>query len=295
MHSNGSDTAIHTRAVLVWLQIGTWAARKYDKAATAKIIRDYNANSDAARVNKSLLPSDATSYKALTQLATAIRATHYSKTLAWADEGWRLLPTANYLDYTNWYRQVSAEFAIARAAFGQDYPALQAAAPARLNGLYRASDYPSVIDVIGRFKVDVQFSPVPATGDIRLDLGAEQIATIEQSITDRVSQATKIAMGDAWTRLHDCVAHIAERLSDPTAIFRDSLIDNAREVCDALKRLNVTGDPNLEAMRARVESELTAVSPDTLRDAPIARAETAQHAADIMSAMAGLYGPQGVL
>ena len=42
------ETQIHTRAVLVWLQIGTWAARKYDKAATAKILRDYSASNDAA-------------------------------------------------------------------------------------------------------------------------------------------------------------------------------------------------------------------------------------------------------
>ncbi len=146
------DTEIHTRAVLVWLQIGTWAARKYDKAATAKIVSHYAAANDAARVNKSLLPADASSYKTLIQLATAIRATHYSKTLAWADEGWRLLPTANYQQYATWFRSVSQEFADARAMFGQDYPALRAAAPARLNGMFRAEDYPATSDVMARFR-----------------------------------------------------------------------------------------------------------------------------------------------
>ena len=144
--------------------------------------------------------------------------------------------------------------------------------------------------MLDRFRVAVEFSPVPAAGDIRVDLGADQITAIEQSITGRVQAATETAMRDAWTRLHDCVSHIAERLSDPKAIFRDSLIDNAREVCDALQRLNVTNDPALETMRARVAAELTAVSPSTLRDAPIARAETATRAADIMAAMSGLYG-----
>jgi hypothetical protein len=102
-------------------------------------------------------------------------------------------------------------------------------------------------------------------------------------------------MQDAWTRLHDVVSHIAERLSDPKAIFRDSLIDNAKDVCDTLQRLNVTNDPNLEAMRARVAAELTAVSPATLRDVPQVRETTARKAAGIMDAMAGLYGQKGGL
>ncbi len=131
---------------------------------------------------------------------------------------------------------------------------------------------------------------MPAAGDIRVDLGSDQKAAIETSITNRVQQATAIAMNDAWTRLHDVVAHIAERLADPKAIFRDSLIDNARDVCDALQRLNVTNDPALETMRARVAAELTTHSASTLRDAPSARATTAQAASEIMSAMSGLYG-----
>src|SRR5207342_2803217 len=103
---------------LVWLQIGTWTARKYDKAATREITAHYNASMDSARVNKSLLPADAASYIALTQLATSIRAEHYKRALAWTDEGWRLLPTANYMDYTAWYRDVSRQFEAAKAAFG---------------------------------------------------------------------------------------------------------------------------------------------------------------------------------
>jgi hypothetical protein len=285
-----ADTAIHTRAMLVWLQIGTWSARKYDKQATAKVTADHHAAADSARVNKSLLPGDATAYKALTSLAGSIRAEHYTNTLAWADEGWRLLPVANFQNYTAWYRGQKTAYAAALADFCQEYPSLRAGAPARLNGLYRASDYPETIDMASRFTLDVQFSPVPAAGDIRLDLAADQRAIVEASITGRVEQATAIAMRDAWTRLHDVVSHIAERLSDPTAVFRDSLIENARAAVDSLKRLNVTNDPDLERMRARVEAELTKTAPDVLRSAPMFRQDTAERAKDIMTSMAGFYG-----
>lgn len=294
------DSAIHTRAVLVWLQIGTWTARKYDKAATREITAHYNASIDSARVNKSLLPADAASYIALTQLATSIRAEHYKRALAWTDEGWRLLPTANYMDYTAWYRDVSRQFEAAKATFGADYPALRAAAPSRLNGMWRAEDYPATQDVLARFRLGVEFAPVPAVGDIRVDLGSDQIALIESSVTARVQSATSAAMHDAWTRLYTVVAHISERLNAPTSTntkrpvntFRDTLIGNAREVCDALKRLNVTNDPALETLRARVESELSTVDPEILRDDLSVRADTARKADSIMAAMAGFYTVQ---
>lgn len=286
------ESEIHNRALLVWLTITTWSARKHDKRATAKVTADFQTSSDAARVNKSLLPGDAAEYKALMALAGSIRTGHYGHTLAWSDEGWRLLPTANFEQYTKWLREQQSAFEKARDSFVAEYPTLRADAQRKLNGLWQASDYPEASDIAERFALTVAYSPVPATGDIRVDLAADHIATIEQTITDRVTAATSTAMSDAWQRLYTCVAHIHDRLNDPKAIFRDSLVENARIVCDTLTRLNITADPNLEAMRARVANDLTAYTPETLRDVPAVRQETAEKAAAIMDAMAGFYQVQ---
>src|SRR4029077_945960 len=133
------------------------------------------------------------------------------------------------------------------------------------------------------------YTPVPNTGDIRVSLASDQIDQIEASIVDRVNSATRTAMADCWQRLHSVVAKIAERLSDPDAIFRDSLIENARETCDVLRRLNVTNDRDLESMRVRVERELTKYDPDVLRDTLTVRESTADKAKDIMNAMSAFY------
>lgn len=282
------QTSIHSRALLVWLRISTWSARRYDKKVSAEVNARHNASTDAGRYNKMLLPGDATAYKTLTALAGSIRLQHYSNTLAWSDEGWRLLPTANYATYTAWLRDQQREFANALNTFASDYPALRAQASRLLNGLYRDEDYPDTQDLRTRFALSVEYAPVPAQGDVRVDLGADQIALIESAIGDRTQRAVQDAMRDAWSRLHDVVAKIAERLSQPEAIFRDSLISNAEEVCEVLGRLNVTNDPNLEAMRVRVRRELTRFSPDVLRDVPSHREQTAERAAAILSAMSGL-------
>jgi hypothetical protein len=283
-----AQTSIHSRALLVWLRIQTWSARRYDKNVSAEINARHNASSDAGRYNKMLLPGDAKAYKALTALAGSIRLQHYGNTLAWSDEGWRLLPTANYAAYTAWLRDRQREFNDALNEFAIDYPGLRAQASRLLNGLYKDDDYPDVQDLRTRFALSVNYQPVPAHGDLRVDLGADQIALIETAIQDQTERAVHDAMRDAWSRLHDVVAKIAERLSQPEAIFRDSLISNAEEVCDILQRLNVTDDPNLENMRVRVRRELTRFTPDVLRDMPSRRQETAERAESILQAMSGL-------
>lgn len=67
---NGS---IHARALLVWLTISGWSARRYDRQVTNKVNAQYAASTDAGRYNKHLLPGDAPSYKALTALLGAIQ------------------------------------------------------------------------------------------------------------------------------------------------------------------------------------------------------------------------------
>lgn len=285
-----SDVAIHNRALLVWLNIRTWSARKYDKSVTQKVNREHAASDDAGRYNKNLLPGDTASYRELVTLAGNIRSEHYAHTLAWSDEGWRLLPTANYMAYTEWLRQRKSAFDLALDTFAFEYPALRRAAAACLNGLYRDDDYPRDADIASRFAISVDYAPVPAQGDIRVNLAADQIAAVEQAIAARTDDKVKAAMRDAWTRLHGVVSHIAERLSQPDAIFRDSLIENAREVCDALERLNVMDDADLEAMRARVLNDLTRYSPDAIRTNHHVRETTADKAQAILDKMRQVYG-----
>lgn len=282
-------TQIHVRALLVSLTISTWTARKYDRSVTRKVNADYNASQDAGRYNKMLLPGDADSYKALMTLAGAIRGQHYVNTLAWSDEGWRLLPTANFVQYSDWYRQQQRAFSNALDAFAADYPMLRTRARTLLNNLYKDEDYPSTMDIRSKFAIGINYLPVPAEGDIRVDLASDQVEMIEATIAHRIQEATQTAMSDAWERLHDVVSKIAERLSTPDAIFRDSLINNAREICSVLRRLNVTNDADLEQMRQAVERQLTKYDPDVLRDTPDVRQQVADRANAILSVMNGLY------
>ena len=69
-----------------------------------------------------------------------------------------------------------------------------------------------------------------------------------------------------------------------------ALAEANANLADVLTRLNVTDDPDLEAMRKRVADELADLDPKVLREQPKARAKAAKSATAILDAMKGLYG-----
>lgn len=233
----------------------------------------------------------ADSYHALTSLLGSIRQQHYEQTLAWSDDGWRLLPTSNYMEYAAFTRKAEADLDAAKAAFLKDYPDMREAAKALLNGMYSDDDYPDLDELRERFSMKVDFAPLPAEGDFRCSLPAADLKRIEAETAERIQSAVGDAMKDAWTRLYQVVEKIAERCTDSDLGTRsaNSMIDNAKEVCDVLKRLNVTGDPNLERMRSRVENELASLVPAAIVDRAKTRTATARQAADILAAMRATF------
>jgi hypothetical protein len=62
------------------------------------------------------------------------------------------------------------------------------------------------------------------------------------------------------------------------------MVENAREICAMLPRLNFSDDPNLEAMRQEVEATLLK-HPEALRNDPDLRQDTAAEAKKIMDKM----------
>jgi hypothetical protein len=86
------------------------------------------------------------------------------------------------------------------------------------------------------------------------------------------------------------VSKAAEKLQNPESVFRDSLIENIQDICQLLPRLNVSDDPNLEAMRLQVEKLLTEVKPSDCRNSITERKTAAAKLDDITSKMSVFMG-----
>ena len=278
---------LNDRALLVQLNVSQWTARKYDKRASKEVTNAHGASSAAGRFNKSLLPMN-DKLDNIHKKTTYIRQKYYDNTLPWGMDGTMMLPTANYLNFMSDFRKEKGDWEALVQEFLDDYDQMKLDAQRILGSLYDPADYPNGSELRHKFKMDMAVFPVPSA-DFRVSIGSEELSRIQQDVERRVKDAEQAALKDVWQRLHDRVKHMAEKLADPKAIFRDSMVENAREICSLLPRLNFADDPNLEAMRQQVEASLLK-HPEALRNDPDLRRDTAAEAKAIIDKMGAFMG-----
>jgi len=275
---------ITEKAMLASLHISCWSARKHDKQVSREVDERYGGK-DAGRFNKVLASKDALkSIKAITGNA---RIFHQEQTLPWGERGERLLPSANYGHYSRQMRMYQQQFEDAALAFVRDYHSVIWEAKQSLGGLFRKEDYPEPSEIRNKFAFRTSITPVPMSDDFRVNLGQDEVDAIKRDLEYRIEQAHAAANQDLWKRLYDVVSHMVDRLSDPEAIFRDSLVGNIIKITELLPRLNINDDPQLDQMRRKVEENLCAYSPDQLRKNKKLRREAVGNAQDVLDAMAG--------
>ena len=279
---------LNDRALLVQLSISTWSANKLDKQISAETTRAKGAMSGTIRSHKTLLPM-CDLLDNIRQKANLIRTRFYDNTLPWGVKGIQILPTANYLAFMTEFRKERSEYEYLVKQFAPAYPQLVRDAQRFLGTSYNPADYPEAHEIADKFKMDMQVMPVP-NNDFRVDIADEELARIHDEVEARVKQAAQGAMQDVWQRLYDKVKHLADKLNDPKAVFRDSTVNHLVELCELLPRLNVMDDPNLEAMRQEVEGKLAGYNPDTLRADVKVRQTVATEANDIAAKMAAFMG-----
>ncbi len=279
---------LNDRALLVQLSISQWDARKKDKKVTADALSVNQASSKAGSFSKNLLPVG-TALEDIHKKASSIRQKFYENTLPWGVDGTQILPTANYLGFMSDFRKEKSEWETLCRHFFGEYEYMKADAPKVLGYMHDDKDYPPLHVVKSKFNIDLAVFPVPSA-DFRTSIASDELQRIQQDVERRVSMAQNQAMTELWQRLYDRVKHMADKLADPKAIFRDSMVENAREICSILPRLNFADDPNLEALRQQVESSLAGNHPDSLRNDPDLRRNKAAEAKAIMDKMAVFMG-----
>jgi hypothetical protein len=279
---------LNDRALLVQLNISQWTARKFDKRATKEVADSNGVDAIVGRYNKSLLPMN-DQLDLVHRKANQIRGEFYDNTLPWGIEGTQLLPTSNYLEFMTSFRKKKSEWQWLVTQFTMNYESYINDAKRTLGPLFDANDYPHPDNIDRKFKMDLAVFPVPSN-DFRVSIASEELSRIQQDVERRVQEASASAMKDVWQRLYDKVKHIEERLANPSAVFRDTMLENARELCELLPRLNFADDPTLEQMRREVESKLISYHPDALRNDPDLRRDTAAKAKEIMDRMAVFMG-----
>ena len=269
-----NSISIASSAMLVELSISTWTARKLDKKVSTKVDLDSGAKTKVINANKNLMAGTGV-LDTLVKYAANARAWHLSQTLPWTDNGSRLLPMSNFVEYKKQLGELEANYEALVDKFIIAYPNLVSAAAFQLGTLFDRNEYPDENSLKRKFKFTYSFFPVPTAGDFRIDINEEAKAEIMANCNSAYQDRLNNAMREAWSRLHECLSRMSERLTDNAdgsrKIFRDSLVENGVELVSMLKHLNITQDPKLEQARRDLQSAIGAHDLDSLRDNSVAR------------------------
>jgi len=271
-------------AMLVELRIGTWTARKRDNETTMEVNTSKEADQDSGSVYKYLM-AGSDHLKKIEKYSAKCRAWHGTQTLPWM-KGIALLPMENFFKYREQLGTMEGNFHALVEDFIKVYPQLKSDQAFKLGKYYRADEFPDVETLPRRFKFEYNFLPVPVKGDFRIACEDAIKADLAEQYEKMYQSKLADAMREPWNRLRDLLERMADRLADTEAgerkIFRDSIIDNAVEMCDLLTRLNVTKDPALEEARRMLERAIAGMDPKDLRESQGARLELRSSVQDII-------------
>jgi hypothetical protein len=257
------SSIIARKAVIASFDSGQPRFRKAHRDETAAL------NAKHGTSNLALVTVTICDHPALAEagrIITAARADHYRLTVPAADRGMRLLPGARQLEHSSLLQGHAVKFQSAVADFVREYDTIRADAPARLNGLYVPEQWPDVDFVRNAFRLRCRYLPVPSLGQWDEWL-AESASTATDELRERIGEALRA---------------YAAKLGDGGKIFRDSLVENLRDIVNLAEDLNVGGDKTVADLVAKAR-DLAQPDPDQLREDPALRADTAARAADLCS------------
>ena len=281
---------IDTCALLVELSVSQWTARKLDKSTTEELVKDKNAqDKGAARVNKHLL-AGRSELEVINQYVTETRGFVYDNTLPWSDSGIRLLPSAKFMEFNDQLQEREDKFYGLVQEFVTVYPSLITAQAMALGDMFNRTDYPSADDIAHRFSFNVNYMPVPASGDFRVDVGNEAQKELQEKLAKLADQRVESAINGFKQRLLEHLKRMSDRLGVDVIAgearprkFHETLLENAHELCELAESLNIINDPQIEEARKALKKAINGVDIKDLRKDMGARTEVKSQVDDILN------------
>jgi hypothetical protein len=281
---------IDTCALLVELNVSQWTARKLDRSTTDELVSNKHAQAKgAARVNKNLF-AGRSELEVVGQHVTETRSFVYDNTLPWSDSGIRLLPSVKFMEFNAKLQQAEDKFYGLVTEFVTVYPSLITAQAMALGDMFNRNDYPNPNDIEHRFNFNVNYMPVPASGDFRVDIGNDAQEELRKKLSSLADERVDYAMKDIKGRLLEHLKRMSDRLSIDYVSgeakprkFHDSLLDGAHDLCDLASSLNIINDPQLDDARKALKKAIGGIDVKDLRKDVGARNDVKTQVDDILS------------
>ena len=276
---------IQNKVLLSKLTISQFNPKKADTQTTNEVLREKQASRNAGMWVKYLVNPD--NLLSVTSYAQKARLEHYKLSLPWEDEGWRILPVKMYTKYQDKMIKCKDRFNMEVEKFVTEWPECVEEAKIALKDMFNIQDYPSTDQIRSKFDFRILFLPLPSKEDFRISLSQEEMEERKKDVDNLIKVAEETAMKDLWSRLSSPIKNMVDKLSDSDSIFRNSLIENLREVLDLVPNLNISDNTELDLIIKECKDKLTIYSPEVLRENSRIRKTVALQAEELLNRMKG--------
>ena len=158
--------------------------------------------------------------------------------------------------------------------------------------------FPSVEELRDKFSVEIDYGECADVSDVRLGgLSSSQreryAKQVQESEQKKVRGVVRHVTGMVEKHLTRVVTAMSDYKVDENGkkegVFRDSMISNVRDIAGLLEHWNITGDPEVDAVRRKLLREICPLDPSSLRDSAELRSRVKKDAEDILSRV-GQFG-----
>lgn len=279
--------SLSQRAMLVRLKRSMYQPYAHDPQMTAKVEQDTGVRK-AGRFNKRLFLD----CYLLTDTNSAFNDAYayvQRNTVPWFDDGFRMLPAAQYFDFTAGVRELLATAKRKADNLAVHWQYLVAKDMERLGPLADPNDYPQ--DIRSHYDISIKFMPVPDTNDFRVAITEEDKQTLNDQLAEAEANVSKYLLVEMLKPIQHAAEKLAVPIGEKGSFFRDSLMNNITEVLERARKLNISNDPKIAEMVDEINAAMRGytAAPDLLREDIGARSDAQAKLDAIMAKMRGLY------
>jgi len=251
-------------SLLVNLTIHKWDGRKFDRGETDALNDRHGIDikKRAARVNKYVIDPDY--IKPVTNLVQRIRNWHADMTVAWLDDGSRLLPATSYMQYMSELGNHKSDFDAAVDDLINNYDNMLRDSQAFLKTMFDPNAIPSRQSLRNKFSFTEVISPVPNTDFrcIAISDQSELISNYQDQLNNQTHRIRQYQMRDLQT---EC-ANILYKVDHFKRVHFTGFLNLISFAENTVKK-NITDCQRVKRSAHYVMNSLAVVNKDNCKDA----------------------------
>lgn len=250
---------------------------------------EFAADAQVLSAAKKLIDTRDPAYRAVVNVRTRATAYWRDTTTPFPEPGVRLIRRDRVQPFESKMSGFRSELNQAVAALQSHYEELKVRACQQLGDLFNPDDYPPRVD--GEFDLDwdyPSFEPPAFLRDLHPQLYEQEV----ERVRGRFEEAVRLTEQALMTKLHEMVAHLAERLRGDAdgkpKVFRDTAVERLNEFFGQFRELDIGSSAELQTLVDRAQAAVKGVNAGDLRGDQSVRLRVAEQLGEIQQAMDGL-------